>query len=184
MNNQKGFFYPCFLIFFNFENIKIQSHLLFFQNLFNFLIVQKKNFFYYPSTVINTIITLMNNYIAENMAKTMIQKYFLFLMSFIKENKNNSRQIYSYLLELCGVVFFYSYYQIIIIEVSCINENQNIYQKNIISICEKYNIKTKIAIILQNKNLLKGMQIFFKNSHIDLSLKTILCKFEDKLYNN
>lgn len=183
MNTQKGFFYPCFLMLFNFENIIIHSHLLFFQNLFYFLILQKNNFFYHPSYIISSINRLMHNYIMNNMTKSPLQSYFLFILSFIKQNKKDAKKVYSYLLELCSVVFFYSYYQIIILEVSSLNLEKEIYETHLTSICEKHNIKAKSAIILQNDNLLKGARIFFKDSYIDLSLKTILCKFEDKLYN-
>ena len=114
---------------------------------------------------------------------TVSRPYFLFILSFIKQNKNDNKKVYSYLLELCSVVFFYSYYQIIILEVNSLSSEKRIYESNLIAICQKYNIKAKSAIILQNKNLLKGARIFFKDSYIDLSLKTILSKFEDKLYN-
>lgn len=181
MNKQTSFFYPHFFMCFKIESILFHNHLEFFQDLFHFLIVEKNYFFYNPSYVIHQINILLYKYIVQSMNLSPIKSYFFGVLTFLEKNKHFSQKIYIYLIELCSLVFFLSIYNIAVIEFSAIpfDEKNNIDKIN--SICQKYNIKAKKIIILENKNLLKGIKIFVKNIHIDRSLKMILNQIEKEI---
>jgi hypothetical protein len=81
------------------------------------------------------------------------------------------------------VIFFLACYPIAVIEFYHIPYDDPSIHQQIARICEKYNVRAKIVLVLNNKKLLKGMQLFFKNKRIDSSLKTILYCYKKKILN-
>lgn len=175
MKNNFCLFHPVYLLYKGDSVLFFREHIDFFLELYKFIFNNKLLYFFDKDLFIKKIIYMSENYINTNTFNNEINTYILKMInSILFFRRKKDFDIYIYLISFCGIVFILSYYYIgIFSSSSLLSSNQKDILKMISFLFNKYEIQPKLIICLENKNLQKGIVLYYKNTIIDISLKKI-----------
>lgn len=176
-------FHPIYCLYKRHPVLFYRENMDFFLDLFKYIFDNKYIYFRNKDQFINIILTMISNYILQNSIKKEINTYLKKIIeSIIIFSHKKNFDAYSYLFSFATTMLFLSYYNISVLSISKLNQNEkNIHMDIVTTILKKYEMQPKLIVCVEDKNLIKGVTFHHTNHVVDLSLKKIYELINNKI---